>query len=514
MKRSLTYAAAMLVAAAFANSAFAEKVMNTDIAIVGGGTSGLAASVQALQGGAKVVVLEKQAKVGGTGMFCEGLFAAESKLQKRIGINVSKQFAYKLIMDYSHWKANAALAKAFVDKSAETLDWLEDLGVKFEYVGVGGFGGPLTWHVIAPGPDYPDKDPKDFHCARMINVFNKFVGSHGGTVLLETGGTELIKENGKVVGVMAKDKAGESIRINAKAVIVATGGFANNKEMMKKYITDYPEVIPVGQIGKDGDGIRMSESAGATLEGMNVVQAYRPGLAGFHPADQMIALAVQPYFWVTPKGERYTDESSVEIWPFSGNAITRIGGTAYSIYDDATRKVGVEQGIEMPLGEWVLQGTKLTKWEESFNKELGRKRGNVFKANTIEELAKQLGMDPAVLKHSVEKVNKAAASREDTEFGKQTKYLRPVATPPFYATKMLPRHLGTLGGVRVTGKTEALTAKGEVIPGLYAVGTDAGGMYGDSYDLLLGGGTAGFAVNSGRIAAENAIQYSGLAKSK
>ena len=112
------------------------------------------------------------------------------------------------------------------------------------------------------------------------------------------------------------------------------------------------------------------------------------------------------------------------------------------------------------------------------------------------------------------KINTAAASREDTEFGKQVKFLRPVATPPFYATKLLPRHLGTLGGVRVTGKTEALTPKGDIIPGLYAVGTDAGGMYGDSYDLLLGGGTAGFAVGSGRIAAENAIKYSGLAKPK
>ncbi len=514
MKRSLTYLAAMVAAAVFAGSAMAEKVMETDIAIVGGGTSGLAAGVQALQGGAKIIVLEKQAKVGGTGMFCEGLFAAESKMQKRIGINVSKSFSYKLIMDYSHWKANASLVKAFVDKSAETLDWLDALGVKIEYIGVGGFGGPLTWHVIAPGPDYPDKDPKDFHCARMINVLNKFIGSNGGTIMLETGGTDLVKEGGKVVGVMAKDKNGETIRINAKAVIVATGGFANNKAMMKKYITDYPDVIPVGQIGKDGDGIRMSEAAGATLEGMSVVQAYRPGLAGFHPADQMIALAVQPYFWVTPTGERYTDESSVEIWPFSGNAITRIGGTAYSIYDDATRKLGVEQGIEMPLGEWVLQGTKLVKWEESFTKELARKRGNVFKADTIDDLAKQLGMDPAILKGSIEKMNKAAASREDTEFGKQSKYLRPIATAPFYATKLLPRHLGTLGGVRVSGKTEALTAKGDVIPGLYAVGTDAGGMYGDSYDLLLGGGTAGFAVNSGRIAAENAIKYMGLAKPK
>ena len=252
----------MIVAAAFAMPALAEKSMSADIVVVGGGLSGLAAGVQAIQGGAKVIVLEKQAKVGGTGNFCEGVFAAESKMQKRIGIDVSKAYAFKVIMDYSHWKANGALAKAFVDKSAETLDWMSDLGIKYEYIGVGGFGGPLTWHVIAPGPDYPDKDPKDFHCARVIKVFNKFIIDNGGTVLTETPGTDLVKDGAKVVGVMAKDKSGEAIKISSKAVVIATGGFANNKEMMKKYVTDYPDVIPVGQIGKDGDGIRMAEAAG------------------------------------------------------------------------------------------------------------------------------------------------------------------------------------------------------------------------------------------------------------
>lgn len=496
---------------AFAAPALAEKEMNTDVVVVGAGTSGLAAAVEALQLGAKVVVLEKQAKVGGTGSFCEGVFAAESKMQKRIGIDVSKDFAFKLIMNYSHWKANGALAKNFVDKSAETIDWLDDLGVKIEYVGVGGFGGPLTWHVIAPGPDYPEKNPRDFHCQRMINVFEKYVVDHGGKILLETPGTDLITENGKVVGVVAKEKSGEALKIRSKAVIIATGGFANNKEMMKKYV-EYPEVIPVGNIGKDGDGIKMAEKVGAQLEGMGTVEAYRPGLPGFHPADQMIALAVQPYFWVTPRGERYVDESSVEFWPYAGNAITRIGGTAYSIFDEATRKLAVEKGIEMPLGEWVLQGTKLAKFDESFGKELARKRGFAFKADSIEDLAKQLNMDPKILKASVEKMNQSAAVKEDSQFNKRSKYLRPIANGPFYAVKLLPRHLGTLGGVKISGNTEALNAKGEPIPGLYAVGTDSGGMYGDSYDLLLGGGTAGYAINSGRIAAENALKYTGMKK--
>lgn len=508
MKRLWCSMATAMVIIACAVPALAEKIMNTDIAVVGGGLSGLSAATQATQLGAKVVVLEKQAKVGGTGLFCEGIFAAESKLQKRIGINVTKDFAYKLIMEYSHWKANSALAKHFVDRSAETVDWLDSLGIKIEYIGVGGHGGPLTWHVIAPGPDYlSGKNKKDYHCERIINVFSQYITDKGGQILLQTPGTDLIMDNGKVVGVWAKDKSGEKIRINAKAVVIATGGFSSNKEMMKKYYPEYPDITPVGNIGKDGDGIKMGIKAGANLEGMSTMQGYRPGLPGFHPADQMIALAVQPYFWVTPRGERYTDESNIVFWPYSNNSLVRVGGVAYAIYDDATRKMAVEQGIEMPLGEWVLAGTKLVKWEDAFNKELARKRGNVFKADTIEELAKQLKMKPEVLQASVARMNTAADTRKDAEFGKDPKFLRKVATGPFYATKLTPRHLGTLGGMKVTANNQVVKTSGDPIPGLYAVGTDSGGMYGDSYDLLLGGGTAGYAINSGRFAAEHAVKY-------
>jgi fumarate reductase flavoprotein subunit len=511
MKRFSSIAAALIAVATFAVPAFADKQMETDLVVVGAGTSGLASAVQATQGGAKVIVLEKQAKAGGTGLFCEGIFAAESKVQKRIGISITKEQAYKTIMDYSHWLANGSLAKAIVDKAPETIDWLDELGVKIEYVGPGGPGGPLTWHVMAPGPDYPHKNPRDFHCERMINVFKKFVTDKGGKILLETPGTNLITENGKVVGVVAKNKSGEVIKIKAKAVVVATGGFANNKEMMKKY-APYPDVIPVGQIGKDGDGIKMAWAAGAAEEGVTVMQNYRPGLAGFHPASQLIGMAVQPYFFVDPKGERYTDESNIVLWPYSGNALQKIGGTAYSIFDDATRKFNVEKGIELQLGEWIKQGVKLTKFDEEFAKELSRNRGNVFKANTIEELAKQLGMNPEVLKESIEKNNTYAANREDGQFFKNPKFLRPIASAPFYAVKLHPRHLGTLGGVKINAKIEALDKDGNAIPGLYVAGTDAGGMYGDSYDLLLGGGTVAFAVNSGRIAAENALKYSGISK--
>ncbi|MGE4268160.1 MAG: FAD-dependent oxidoreductase [Deferribacterales bacterium] len=483
--------------------AYADKVYNADYVIVGGGATGLSSAVQAQQLGLKVVVMEKQAITGGTGNFAEGLFAAESSLQIRQGIDVSKEFAFKTIMDYSHWRANAPLVSAFVNKSAETIEWLKQFGIKYEYIGVGGFGGPLTWHVVG---DY-EQDGKTYHHGKAVMMaLTKTFVDNGGTLLLETPANDVIKKDGKVAGIIGSTKDGEKVIVNAKAVLISSGGYANNKEMMKKY-SRYPEMIFIGQIGKMGDGIRMAWKAGAAEEGVDVMQSYRPGLAGFHPASHLIAAAVQPYLFVDPKGHRYTDESNITEWPQSGNSLERIGGTAYSIYDDNSRQMFINQGIDMPLGEWVIYGTKLDKLDDEFNKELAKKNGNVFKCNTIEEAAKAIGADPEILKKTVADINKAADMHKDDLYHKDARYLRPVSKAPFYVTKLHPRALGTLGGIKINEKAEVVDVDGEIISGLYAGGLDAGGMYGDSYDLKLGGGTFGFAINSGRIAAENAAKY-------
>jgi len=500
LHKLLVFALVMLLV----TPAIAEKVFNTDYAIVGGGTTGLASAVQAKLSGVKdVIVIEAQPTVGGTGNFAEGIFGAETKYQLRQGIDVSKEFAFKTIMDYSHWRANAPLVSKFVNKSSETVDWLTQFGIKYEYIGVGGFGGPLTWHVIG---DY-ERDGKHYHHGKAaIQALEKAFLDMGGTILLNTRGKELIMKNGKVAGVIAYDSNGEKVIINSKAVLIATGGFANNKEMVAKY-TRYPDMIFIGQIGKMGDGINMAWAVGASEEGVEVVQSYRPGLKGFHPASHLIAAAVQPYLFVDPQGRRYTDEYNIREWPFSGNALERIGGTAYSIYDEDTRLKFINEGIDMPLGEWVIYGTKLTKLDEEFHKELKKNNGNVFKAQSIEEIAKFIGADVETLKETIKKVNEAAEKRKDEEFYKDPKFLRPVKRPPYYVTKLNPRALGTLGGIKINENCQVINKKGEVIPGLYAGGLDAGGMYGDSYDLKLGGGTFGFAINSGRIAAEHVSEY-------
>lgn len=473
-----------------------EKITRADIIVIGAGASGTAATMAAAEKGAKVILLEKQPIVGGTGNFAEGIFAANSSMQKRQGIIVTPDMAFKTIMDYSHWLANPFVVRAFVDKSADTIEWVKSKGIAFEYIGPGGPGGMLTWHVI-DGPG---------HGRHLIKTFHEHFKTMGVTTYVKVAGKDLLMKDGKVVGVKAIDGDGKEITYEGKAVIVATGGYANNKEMLEKYVS-FPDTIMVGNVGKDGDGIKMAWKAGASEDGMGVLQAYRPGLPGYATNSHLLAAARQPYLWVDNKGHRFTDESNVIIWPHSGNALSKIGGVMYSIFDEDTKKHYINAGIDVPIGEWVLAQTKLTKFDGEFEKEQAKNRGFVFKSDTIDGLAKEMGMDPATLKATIEQNNHFATQKRDDVFNKNMEYIRAVKTGPFYAVSMRPAALGTLGGVKIDEKMQAINKSGDPVPGLYVVGNDAGGMYGDTYDLLLGGGTFGFALNSGRIAGENALQY-------
>ncbi len=167
----------------------------------------------------------------------------------------------------------------------------------------------------------------------------------------------------------------------------------------------------------------------------------------------------------------------------------------------------MEKGIDVGVGVMVPVATKLTRLENELQR--GIAKGYVFMADSIEELAAKIAVNPARLKETIEEYNRMCDQREDILFGKNPKYLQPVRQPKFYAMKCLPHILGTLGGIKINQRTEVLNKELEVIPGLYAVGNDAGGMYGDSYDVVMAGGTFGFAVNSGRIAGENVLKYIG-----
>ena len=181
------------------------------------------------------------------------------------------------------------------------------------------------------------------------------------------------------------------------------------------------------------------------------------------------------------------------------------------VYDQKTLNYMVkEKGIDLGVGVMVPVTTKLTNFEKEWP--AAEKAGWAVKASSLKELAKKTGMDLETLKASVKEYNGFATVRHDGEFAKAPEYLRAVEKAPYYAIKMVATSLGTLGGIKSNEHFQVVKQDGTPIPGLYCAGNDVGGMYGDSYDLLMAGSTIAWAVNSGRIAAENAVKYAKKAK--
>ncbi len=496
-KTFMVFFAAWSLALAGYSQVFAQSTMSADVVVVGAGAAGLAAAVTAAEGGAKVIILEKMPAVGGTTNYAEGIFAVESRLQREKNLNYTKDWAFKYMMEYTHWRANARLARAFIDKSPETIDWLEKHGLKFKEPAANYPGGYMTWHII------------DGRGKALAQTLYAQAQEKGATVLMRTAGKELIKDGkGRIAALIAEDAAGKKIRINTKTAVIATGGFINNKEMLDKYTAFGPDIVPVGSSGKTGEGIRMAWAAGADAFGTDVLQLYRPGIPGEGPESHLNAPARQPYLWVNQLGDRFCDESIIFSWPYAGNALAnQPGRVMYVIFDENTKKYMIEKGIDVGVGVMVPVATKLTKLDGELQR--GIDRGFVFVAPSVKELAAKIKVDAARLQATIDEYNSMADSRQDRLFAKDPKYMQPVRKANFYAMKAVPFALGTLGGIKINHKAEVLDKNQEAIPGLYAAGNDAGGLYGDSYDVVLAGSTLGFAVNTGRIAGENALKYIG-----
>ena len=478
----------------------------TDIVVVGSGSTGLVAALTAAEGGAKVILLEKMRSMGGVSNFAEGMFGAESDMQRQQYVSYTRDDAFKTIMEYSHWRANARLVRAFVDESAATITWLQQQGVEFDEVTTNVPGGPVVWHIL--------KGPETERGSMMIKTLTERAKEKGVEFWLATQAKKLIKESNKITGIII-EKDGEELKINAKAIIIATGGYANNKEWIKKY-TGFDlgvNLFPVGNVDKMGDGIRMAWEIGAADEGMGVLQFIRGGPVlgvGLSFISPLESASNQPTLRVTQDGERYCDESIIGNFAFDGNAMARLKGkSVFTIFDESLVNYWMEEGTDMGTGRIYPPGKRLN-IGEALKEALETKAPDVYAANSVEELAGEIGLNPTVLKATVEEYNGFCAKGHDGLFAKNPKYLRPLKGPKFYALKSNLVFLGTLGGIKINHKMEVVDKKENPIPGLYAGGMDAGGIYGDSYDVKTCGGTLAFGVNSGRIAGKNALKYIGI----
>jgi fumarate reductase flavoprotein subunit len=222
-------------------------------------------------------------------------------------------------------------------------------------------------------------------------------------------------------------------------------------------------------------------------------------------------IAAQPDLWVNPQGERFCDETVTYYDTSVGNVNARSKeGYTWSLFDGSIKQQILEKGIDRGVGMDNLPGTRPVNFDAELNAALERGTTEVFVADSVEDLATKIGVEPAVLRSTIDDYNSFCRKGHDDLFAKDQRFLRPLIEPKFYAVRCRTVFLGTLGGIKINERTEVVDKKGNAIPGLYAVGFDAAGMWGDGYAIKGStGASAGFAANSGRIAARNALRYMG-----
>jgi fumarate reductase flavoprotein subunit len=475
-----------------------------DAVVIGSGVSGLAAAVTLAESGASVIVFEKQHSLGGSSNFLKGIFAVESDLQRERYIAYGCDEAFRNIMEYSHWRANPRLVRAIVNESAATIAWLQKQGVVFSDVVANIPNAPQTYHLVKDsGVD-------------IIKALAARATELGAVIKKATPVEEILRAGKRITGVIVKEN-GEEVRVASKAVIIASGGYANNSEWIKKYtgLDLGVNLIPIGNKGKMGDGIRMAFQVGAAAEGLGVLELLRTGRDKPGAMSAIGYAVVQPNLWINDQGERFCDESVTFDDTSMGNASVRQkNGCTYSIFDTSIVQYLMERGMDKAMEMDFPPGSRLPGLARELEEAAVTRRTEVFQADSIKELAPKIGVSPVTLQATVDEYNRFCDKGHDELLAKDPKYLRPIKGPRFYAIKAQTAFLGTLGGIKINHKTEVLDKKDSVIPGLYAVGFDAGGNYGDSYCIRNSTGlSSSFAVNSGRIAGRIALEYLGRCKS-
>ncbi len=475
-----------------------------DIVVIASGPSGLAAAIAAAEKGASVAVLEKNSTGGGAANMGMGPLGIETSIQKNDLISIRKEEAFKKFMTYTHWRSNARLVREYLYKSGSTIEWLLDMGVEFE----GAFkyfsqeGAEATWHVV--------KSDTGRHggggAATMIRIMTERATELGVQFYYETPGTEIIQNDaGEVVAVAGVDKNGEEVEIECAAAVICTGGFGSNAEMIKEHIgfTWGPELRSFRVPGCVGDGIKMAWKAGAAKTEMAIEQAGGTMLDGNYTC--LAVTAEQPNLCVNIQGERIMNEAFLGNSTFRSNICsTQKGKHAYSIFDQSIIDLYMKQGFDVinMVGRQLFP----TGFEADVASAVETKDPGFAVADSIEELAEKVGFDPVQLRKTIEEYN-AMCETHDSLYFKDQKFMHPIVGPKYYCVTMVAGGYGTLGGIKINDKAEVIDPDFAPIPGLYAAGTDTCTIYADSYVFILPGNTMGYALNSGRIAGEHAVQY-------
>lgn len=456
-----------------------DQEFDTEVAIIGGGGAGLAAAVSAHQNGAKVLLVEKMPNVGGNTIISGSAFnAVDPKRQSAQGIEDSVEKHFQQTYEGGDKKGDPELVRVLVENAYPTIEWLESLGMKFtdKVFTVLGALWPRSHKPVEPlGTGY-------------VNTFMNYINEHKDdiTVLTEVEAKELLVDaEGAVTGFLAEGKNGK-ITVNAKnGVIIATGGFGSNVEMRDQYNTIWPKLTNIkttNHRGATGDGIIMAEKVNASIVQMENIQLLPMGDPVTGSLSGNIEQGVENRIFVNAEGNRFVDEGARR------DVMTK----ALMEQTDSMMWVIVDQH-SYPTGDTV----------NNFNETIDSlvKEGRAYKADTLEDLAKQIGVEPANLVKAVEAFNASVDGAKD-EFGR-TLFMDKLDTAPFYAGKRVPTVHHTMGGIKITPETRVVDQNGEIIKGLFAAGEVTGGIHGAN---RLGGNALADVHTFGRIAGATAAK--------
>jgi fumarate reductase flavoprotein subunit len=484
--------------------------LSFNMLVVGGGGSGLAAAAAAAENGLKnIAVLEKHGATGGSSAMASGIFAAESPAQKRQAIIAPRDALFQRMLEWSHFSVDPRIIRAYIDKSADTVRWLEDKGLHFTCVPHSPIDNPLTWHV--PGGNGVE----------ITRTLTKTCRDLGVEIFLNTSLKKILTDRkGNVTGVVTGGKNGEQT-FNAKTVVIATGGFGGDKELLKKYCPRYRDNMALSGQPNMGDGIFSALEAGAASEGLGMLMIGGPfGLGarvitlGKEPDAihlQMIFITGEPScVWINKQGRRFIAETaSFNYYEGINSVIRQTDGMCYALFDAAFLRHITETALGNVPGGFEFGEKHRSPLPQGLEKELQKiaEKGTIKISNSWDDIADWLEMDRDTINKTVSEYNAACRSGYDPVFNKDRSYLVPLETPPYYGVKMGSSYLNTLGGIKVNENMEVLDTKDNPIRGLYAAGVDTGGWTSETYCAALPGTAFGYAINSGRIAGESIARY-------
>lgn len=488
----------------------ASKIKSTvlaDIVVIGAGLSGLVAALSAAEQGAKVCLVEKNRSWAARGGH---ITAFDSNVQKELGINNDYR---QIIRDWVAWaqgRVDEKLLWDFAKKSGGCMDWATKIGKKH--------GLKVTmWEGYYKGPDYTEYPVTHFFHEEdadlsyvyghskgignitLLPVLEKEAMAHGVKIMYKTPAVQILKDSqGRAAGIIA-GKPGKYAKIKAKNVIIATGDYASNKEMVEcfsPFSLNADAQIYFPNKCNTGDGMIMAMQAGG------VMQRHEPHAAVIHLEA---GAASYGFLHVNANGERFKNED-VNTQSKSCTKELEPDGIAWTIYDKNWSKQVKEQ-VDSNIAGGLFYGQMWQPWGNGWNEEVEEmtqqahvKDGKVLVADTIEELAKKMNVPVKNLVATVDRYNELHKKQDDPDFGKRRELLTPIANPPFYAGKLASTLLTMCGGLRTDSNLLVLDENDTPIEGLYVVGAAQGEFFANDYPTICPGIGHGRCLTFGRIA--------------